>query len=288
MVDARLVIERNKSDGQSADVKPTLVTQRAKPSAAHQHHAQPQPGPIQPRDTDVRMAGVTPQERKRSPKRPSPPTHSHPFRAARKLIGITAITSSEDDVAMQVDPPPHSGATSRATSQASHAPSSITTESAVEVPRPVRAVSITNQQGPEVRPPAEAAIQPQVNPAAAEVDDDPEDLYGPPVERRIIRILPSLAEELREQQRRVTAEKVMVHRTRCMTRHTYSVQARRRAPLAPDWILARHVNDPLWKEIPTQGRRRRKPVARKLGENGLNVDELMGYFTVRNQDKERT
>ncbi|KAF8443097.1 hypothetical protein L210DRAFT_3534822 [Boletus edulis BED1] len=167
---------------------------------------------------------------------------------------------------MQVDSPPLSGL---ATPRASQAHFSIGPEAAAGAPH-VRAASSTNERGREVMPPPGAAIQSRVNQVAAdEFDDDPEDLYGPPVERRIIRILPSLAEELREQQQRVAAGK-----------------EKRRVPLAPDWILARHVNDPLWKDIPTQGRKRRKPIARKLGENGLNVNELMGCFTVQNWVRE--
>lgn len=129
-------------------------------------------------------------------------------------------------------------------------------------------------------PADEATIQSRVN-QDAEDEDDPEDLYGPPVERRIIRILPSLAKELREQRRRAAAEKVITYHTLFTTGYIYSVQEvqeKRRAPLAPDWISARHVHDPLWKEIrPTvEGRKRRKPTARKLGDIGLNVDELVG------------
>ncbi|KAG6376940.1 hypothetical protein JVT61DRAFT_974 [Boletus reticuloceps] len=230
-------------------------------------------------------AKVTPPYRKKSPQRPSLPTHSHHVRAARKLDSTLSesATSTEDDVEMQVDFSPLSDL---ATPRASQAHFSIGPEAAAGAPH-VRAASSANERGRKVMPAPGAAIQPQVNQIAVEeFDDDPEDLYGPPVERRIIRILPSLAEELREQQRRVAAEKVNAYRTLCMSPHTIAVQEKRRVPLAPDWILARHVNDPLWKDIPAQGRKRRKPIARKLGENGLNVNELMGCFTVQNWIRE--
>ncbi|KAF8550819.1 hypothetical protein OG21DRAFT_1513554 [Imleria badia] len=239
------------------------------PSAANQPHVQPWPGPSQWRSaTDVQMTGATPaefapREKKTSLQRPSSPTHSNQVtgKAARKFGSAVSTTSAEeDDVEMQVDSPNFSESTSRAMSRASGPPSSIRSESIAEPPPHARATSSTNER--EVRP---------VNQVVAEDDDDSDDLYGPPVQRQIIRILPSLAEELREQQRRVAAEK-----------------EKRRAPLAPDWILAKHVNDPLWKEIPTQGRKRRKPTARKLGDNGLNVNvnELMGCFTVQNWVRE--
>ncbi|KAI9568601.1 hypothetical protein HD554DRAFT_2099360 [Boletus coccyginus] len=278
-VDVRLVNDQ-KSDRQesteTAPVKRALIAKRTKQSAANPSHVQPRP-----RDADVQMATAisakfTPQEKKRSPQRPPSPTHPHHIKAARKLISTVSETSiSEDDVEMEVVelPPTSSELTSRTTSRVSQATSSgnraIRSESVAEAPAHLRPASSTNQREREVWPADRAVIQPQVNQVAAnEVDDDPDDLYGPPVERRIIRILPSLAEELREQQRRAAAEKV------------------KRAPLAPDWIFAKHVNDPLWKEIPTEGRKQRKPITRKLGDNGLNVDELMGCFTVQNWVRE--
>lgn len=58
--------------------------------------------------------------------------------------------------------------------------------------------------------------------------------------------------------------------------------------MAPDWILARHVHDPLWKEVAPSvgGRRPRKLVARKLEDNGLNISELVGYLTLENSVRE--
>jgi hypothetical protein len=280
---------------EAAPVKRTLSAKRTKQSAANQPHIQPQPDLTQPRDADVQMADATPTkftpQEKKFPQRPSSPTHSHQVKAARKLVDIASPTSTEDDVEMNVDSPAFSEPTSRATSRASRAPSSdnqvIRPESVAGAPPYMRAASSTIEREREVRPADGAAIQPRINQDAVnEVDDDPDDLYGPPVERRIIRILPSMAEELREQQRRVAAEKVIAHRMLCMIRHTYSAQEKRRAPLAPDWILARHANDPSWKEIPTEGRKRRKPSARKLGDNGLNVNELIGCFTVQNWVRE--
>ena len=296
---ARLVDNRepNTTSGrqEAAPVTRTLSAKRTKQSAANRPHVQPQPGPTQPRDVDVQMADATPtkfapQEKKKFAQRPASPTLPHQVKAARKLVDTVSATSTEDDVEMNVDYSAFSEPTSRATSQASRAPSSdyqaIRPGPVVGAPY-VRAASSASEREREVRPADRAAVQPRVNQDAAnEVDDDPDDLYGPPVERRIIRILPSMAEELREQQRRVAAEKVTAHRTICMTRHTYSAQEKRRAPLAPDWILARHANDPSWKEIPTEGRKRRKPSARKLGDNGLNVNELIGCFTVQNWVRE--
>ena len=301
-LDARLVDnqERNTMSGrqestEAAPVKRTLSAKRAKPSAANQPHVQPQPGPTQPRDADVQMADATPtlQEKQKSPPRPPFPTLSHHVKAARKFGSTVSATSTDDDVEMNVDSPTFSEPTSRATSsRASQAPFSdnqpVRSEPVAGASPYVRAASSTNEREREVRQADGAAVQPRVNQDAAnEVDDDPDDLYGPPVERRIIRILPSMAEELREQQRRVAAEKVIAHRTRCMTRHTYSVQEKRRAPLAPDWILARHANNPLWKEIPTsEGRKPRKSTARSLRDSGLNVNELVGCFTVQNWVRE--
>lgn len=280
-----------KSDGpESAEpsVQRTYGVKRTKPSVANQPHVEPQSSPTQPqRDTDVEMRDVAPaesilQEKTRFPQRPSSATQTHQVKAARKLSNTVSATSTEDDVEMQVDP----FTSSESTSRASKTPFSIRGKSIAEAPPHARAASSTDERGREVRP---ADNRPQANQVvAAEVDDDPEDLYGPPVERRIIRILPSLAEELREQQRRVAAEKVTSRRTCCMTRPTYFIQDKRlgRAPLAPDWIYARHVNDPLWKEVPTQGRKQRKGTARKLGDNGLNVNELLGCYTVQNWVRE--
>lgn len=302
-VDVRLLSDRDKeSDRQepteAAPAKRILSAKRTKPSAGSRPYVPPQPGPAQPRAADVEMADTTPtksipQDNTRSPQGPSSPTFSLQGKRARKFVSTVPATSSEDDVKMTVEvtslsfPEP----TSRATSQASQALSSddqaIRPKSVAEAPSHVRVASSTNEREQEVRPADGAAIQPRVGQDMAnEIDDDPEDLYGPPVERRIIRILPSLAEELRDQQRRVAAEKVTVHRALCMTRYTCSFQEKRRAPFAPDWIYARHIHDPLWKEIPTEGRKRRKPIARKLGDNGLNVNELMGCFTVQNWVRE--
>ncbi|KAN0087429.1 hypothetical protein V8E55_006050 [Tylopilus felleus] len=263
-----------KSDGpESAEpsVQRTYGVKRTKPSVASQPHVEPQSSPTQPqRDTDVEMRDVAPaesilQEKTRFPQRPSSATQTHQVKAARKLSNTVSATSTEDDVEMQVDP----FTSSESTSRASKTPFSIRGKSIAEAPPHARAASSTDERGREVRP---ADNRPQANQVvAAEVDDDPEDLYGPPVERRIIRILPSLAEELREQQRRVAAEKD---------------KRLGRAPLAPDWIYARHVNDPLWKEVPTQGRKQRKGTARKLGDNGLNVNELLGCYTVQNWVRE--
>lgn len=158
--------------------------------------------------------------------------------------------------------------------------------STLDAPPHVHTGSSANERGRDVRPADGAPIQPQN--AADAIDDDPDDLYGPEVERRVIRILPSLAQELREQQRRVAAEKVISHCTLCMTRTTCTVQEKQRAPLAPDWILAKHVDDPLWKKVTvsSEGRKRQKPAARKLGDNGLNANELIGCFTIQNWVRE--
>lgn len=295
------LVNDQKSDrlesAETAPVKRTIVAKRTKQSAANPPHVQ-----LQPRDADVQTAVAitaksTPQEKKRSPQRPPSPTHPHHIKAARKLIStVSATSTSEDDVEMEVVelPSTSSKLTSRATSRVSQAASSgnraIRSESVADAPAHLRAASLTNQRERGVRLADRAVIQPQVNQVAAnEVDDDPDDLYGPPVERRIIRILPSLAEELREQQRRVAVEKVIVFLLSYAlhgSSHTRTVQERRRAPLAPDWIFAKHVNDPLWKEIPTEGRKRRKAITRKLGDNGLNVNELMGCFTAQNWVRE--
>ncbi|KAG8214454.1 hypothetical protein J3R82DRAFT_9477 [Butyriboletus roseoflavus] len=240
--------------------------------------------PVQSRDKDVEMEGTgptksTPREKKISSQESSSsaPFH-HQGKSARKYADTASTTTSEDDAQMQVEVmlPGFSESTSRATSssQAPQAPSSdnqaIWPASVSDVPPLVHTASSTNKREREVGPVDGAPIQPPVNQDTANViDDDPDDLYGPPVERRIIRILPSLAQELREQQRRVAAEK-----------------EKQRAPLAPDWIIAKHIHDPLWKEIPTEGRKRRKPTAKKLGDNGLNVNELMGCFTVQNWVRE--
>ncbi|KAH0831908.1 hypothetical protein J3R83DRAFT_12791 [Lanmaoa asiatica] len=251
-VDARLLNdqERNEKSGrqelaEAAPVKRTLTAKRTKTTAANR----PQPGPAQPRDVDVQMADTTPtkstlQEKKRSPQRATSPTPFHHGKVSPNLL--------------RVPPPEHRTAPS-SSNQA------IGPQSVAEAPPHVRAVSSTNiDQEWKVRP---AAVG--WDATTNDIGDDPEDLYGPPVERRIIRILPSLADELREQQRRVAAEK-----------------EKRRAPLAPDWIFAKHVHDPSWKEIPTGGRKRvkrRKPTTTgKLGDNGLNVNELMGCFAVQN------
>lgn len=154
--------------------------------------------------------------------------------------------------------------------------------SAAQVSPHVGTVGLTNEPEQGVRPADGAAIQHRVS-QDVEDDDDPEDLYGPPVERRVIRILPSLAEELRDQRRRAAAGKVTTQHTLFTMGYIYSAQELLgklgRAPLAPDWIFARHVHDPLWKEIrptiETKGWKRRKPIARKLGDNGLNVNELV-------------
>ncbi|KAF8840767.1 hypothetical protein BDN67DRAFT_1069026 [Paxillus ammoniavirescens] len=126
----------------------------------------------------------------------------------------------------------------------------------------------TSAREPQAKSTHVLGSQPQVNEdvdmerEAAGDDDDDDDLYGPPVERRIIRILPSLADELREQHRPV-AEK------------------RKRAPLAPEWIMKKHSEDPQWVEKPnhTKGRKHSKPFARRRGENGISVNDLMGCFT---------
>ncbi|KAH7885372.1 hypothetical protein F5I97DRAFT_1378264 [Phlebopus sp. FC_14] len=60
---------------------------------------------------------------------------------------------------------------------------------------------------PHTSPSAEpSTTQPESVPpsadAGAQARNDDDDLYGPPVERRVVRIYPSLAEELREQSRR--------------------------------------------------------------------------------------
>lgn len=125
----------------------------------------------------------------------------------------------------------------------------------------------TSAREPEAKSTHVPGSQPQVNEdvdmerQSAGDDDDDDDLYGPPVERRIIRILPSLAEELREH--RPVAEK------------------KKRAPLAPDWIMKKHAEDPQWVEKPnrTKGRKHSKPFARRRGENGISVNDLMGCFT---------
>lgn len=142
----------------------------------------------------------------------------------------------------------------------------------------------TSAREPEAKSTHVPGSQPQVNEdvdmerQSAGDDDDDDDLYGPPVERRIIRILPSLAEELREH--RPVAEKVKIHPLLRVTFFTKSAQ-KKRAPLAPDWIMKKHAEDPQWVEKPnrTKGRKHSKPFARRRGENGISVNDLMGCFT---------
>ncbi|KAF9242563.1 hypothetical protein BU15DRAFT_60296 [Melanogaster broomeanus] len=106
------------------------------------------------------------------------------------------------------------------------------------------------------------AKEPKTQPPAIEDID----MESQGAERRIIRILPSLAEELREQQRQV-AETLKSNR----------------APLVPDWILQRHSEDPRWLESPnrTKGRKHSKAFARKRGEHGVDVNNLLGFFTAK-------
>jgi len=187
-----------------------------------------------------------------------------------RLTGTVSAMSIEDDVEMQLDPLPPIGSTFQANGLAHR---ELNTDIVTEARPPTRAASPASASQQQ-----ETAVRPQADQDATdEMDDDPDDLYGPPVERRIIRILPSLDEELREQQERVAAEK-----------------EKRWAPLAPDWILARHAHDPSWKEVVptrTEGRKKRKQTAtsRKLMRDnncGLNASESMGYFTVGNWVRE--
>ena len=272
---------------EAAPVKHTFIAKRPKSSAPRLPPAI-QTSSTPPRDPDVQMTDTTPTrmmtqvETTRCPDRSflQPPPHQEPM-----SVDIVSAVPPEDDGEMRIDDMPTEFTTTTSRIQAQSPDDQVTQRSSV--PPHVRAANLINEREREVRPADGAAMRPQAN-QDVEDDDDPEDLYGPPVERRIIRILPSLAEELREQQRRAAAEKVTTHHTPRTMRYICSVQEKKRAPLAPDWIFARHAQDPLWKDVRAAvgGPGRRKPTARKLGDNGLNVNELVDYLTSRNSVRE--
>ncbi|KAG9315931.1 hypothetical protein JVU11DRAFT_3583 [Chiua virens] len=304
--------DRETSDGkESVDealVERTLMDKRETMSARKLPNVQAQPSPTKSGDVDVDM--LTPQEEKKPlqniSKLPSHPDSGARMVAsvdtiqdisktlirrtsgARKVVGTATVqnppkklshqisgarkvaaplTYSVDNVEMTDDA--MITTFSEATGPSLQAPQTssdnqlVGLKSTPDVQPGARVASSSSKREQEVRPVDEVAIQPQGN---QDVGDDPEDLYGPPVERRVVRILPSLAEELREQQRRAALQKE---------------EKLKRASLAPDWISAKYANDPLWKEvqIPNERRRPRKGAARELGESGLNVNELVGYFT---------
>lgn len=77
--------------------------------------------------------------------------------------------------------------------------------------------------------------------------EDDDDIYGPPVERRITRTFPSLADELPEKS--IPRQDV--------------AQQRRHAKLAPELIAKRYAGNSGW-VIPARQRRTRKSSAKKL------------------------
>ncbi|KAF9220987.1 hypothetical protein BS17DRAFT_786297 [Gyrodon lividus] len=288
---------RNKKNGIEQSAKPmpsqrTLSAKRTKSSGSPLSipskcpHGQPPSGLMQSEDSDVKMSDAASTEftGSREAKKTPSETPLISQRVAprngdlRQFLHTVPVNPSEDGDQMDVEtsPPAASTPIPQRTFRVLDTVSSdnqMTERNSVGEQPPMD--TETAAKKPEVRFAHVSRSQPQVN---EDVDmehvdmerqdagdgNDSDDLYGPPVERHIIRILPSLAEELREQHRQVTEKS-------------------KRAPLAPDWIMKRHSGDPRWVETPNRakGQKHSKPLAKRRGENGIDVKDLMWWFTAK-------